>query len=148
MPEGRGAVADDRHAVPVAVTQQLVADLEAQGARQAAAGVAGHEQVVGALVRVGVAHEAAARADGLELRVAAGDQFVRVDLVPGVPDEPVLAEIEGQVQGQAQLDDAEVAGEVGRADAQDAHQLVAHLLGEVVQLFVSELTQVRGRSNP
>ena len=49
--------------------------------------------------------------------VAAGDELVRVDLVAGVPDEPVLAEVEGQVQGQAQLDDAEVAGEVGRADA-------------------------------
>ena len=45
-----------------------------------------------------------------------------------------LAEVEGQVQGEAQLDDAEVAGEVGRADAEDAHQLVAHLLGELAQL--------------
>ena len=45
-----------------------------------------------------------------------------------------LAEVEGQVQGQAQLDDAEVAGEVGGADAQDADQLVAHLLGQLLQL--------------
>ena len=56
-----------------------------------------------------------------------------------------LAEVEGQVQGQAQLDDAEVAGEVGRADAQDADQLVAHLLGELEQLGVGQLVQVGRR---
>ena len=57
---GQGAVADDRDAVAVVVAEQVVADLQAQGAGDAAAGVAGHEQVVGALVRVGVAHQAAA----------------------------------------------------------------------------------------
>ena len=56
----QGAVADDRDAVAIVLAQQLVADLQAQGAGDAAAGVAGHEQVVGALVRVGVAHQAAA----------------------------------------------------------------------------------------
>ena len=63
----------------------------------------------------------------------------------GVPDEAIAAEIEGQVQGQAQLDDAEVAGEVGGPNAQDAHQLVAHLLGELVQLRVGQLVQVGRR---
>ena len=56
----------------------------------------------------------------------------------GVPDEAVPAEIEGQVQGQAQFDDAEIAGEVGRANAQDAHQFVAHFLRELLQLLVGE----------
>ena len=55
----------------------------------------------------------------------------------GVPDQAVAAEVEGQVQGEAQLDDAEVAGEVGRADAQDAHQLVAHFLGQLGELGVA-----------
>ena len=63
----------------------------------------------------------------------------------GVPDEPVAAEVEGQVQGQAQLDDAEVAGEVGRADAEHAHQFVAHLLGELLQLRVGQRVQVLWR---
>ena len=65
----------------------------------------------------------------------------------GVPDEAVLGEVERQVQGQAQLDDAEVAGEVGRADAEDADQLVAHLLGELREFLVGELLQVRGRGD-
>src|SRR5262249_27463540 len=41
--------------------------------------------------------------------------------------------------------DAEVTGEVRRADAQDADQLVAHLLGEVEQLRVGQLVEVRRR---
>src|SRR5437660_1430790 len=58
-------------------------------------------------------------------------------------DEAVAGEVEGQVQGQAQLDDAEVAGEVGGADAEDADQLVAHLLGELAELVVGQPVQVR-----
>ena len=77
--------------------------------------MAGHEQVVGRFVRVGEAHEAALGADRVEAVVAAGDELVRVDLVAGVPDEPVLGEVEGQVQGQAQLDDAEVDWRSGPA---------------------------------
>ena len=143
----QGAVADDRDRVVVALAEKLVADLEAQRTRDAAAGVAGHEQVVSALVGIGITHEAAARADGVEIRIAARDQLVRINLVAGVPDEAVLAEIEGQVQGQAQLDDAQVAGEVSGANAQHAHQLVAHLLGQLDQLLIAERLQICGRLN-
>src|SRR5262249_18850301 len=77
--------------------------------------------------------------------VAAGDELVRVNLVAGVPDEAVAGEVKRQVQGQAQLDDAQVAGEVGRADAEDPDQLVPHLLGELGELVVAEFMQIRGR---
>jgi len=62
----------------------------------------------------------------------------------GVPDETVLREVEGQMQGETQLDDAEVAGEVGRTDAEDAHQFLTHLVGQLEQLGVVEFMQVRG----
>ena len=74
----------------------------------------GHEEIEGALVRVGITHQAAAGADGAELGIPAGDQFVGIDLVARVPNEAIVSEVEGQVQGQAQLDHAEVAGEMGR----------------------------------
>ena len=85
----------------IAVPKQFVAYPEAQGARQAASGVAGHEQVVRALVGIGVTHQAAARANRFELRIAAGDQFVRIDLMARIPDEAVAAEVESEVQGEA-----------------------------------------------
>ena len=55
---GQRAVADDGDRVAVGVADQLVADLQPQGGRRGAAGVAGHEQVEGALGRVGIAHQA------------------------------------------------------------------------------------------
>ena len=55
-------------------------------------------------------------------------------------------EVEGQVQGQAQLDDAEVAGEVGGANAEHAHQFVADFLGQLRQLGVGQAVQVRGEA--
>ena len=127
---------------------QVVADLQAQGRGRGAAGVAGHEQVEGALGRVGVAHQAPLGPDRVQLVGAAGDQLVGIDLVAGVPDQAVLGEVEGQVQRQAELDDAEVAGEVGRAAADDADQLGAHLRGELLELGVRQALQVGRRFDP
>ncbi len=55
---GERAVADDRHRVPLGMADQVVARLQAQGRRRGTTGVAGHEQVVKAFGRVGVAHQA------------------------------------------------------------------------------------------
>ena len=73
----------------------------------------------------------------------AGDELVRVHLVAGVPDEAVLGEVEGQVQGEAEFDDAEVTGEVGGPRGHDPDEFVADLLRERLQLLVRELVQVR-----
>jgi hypothetical protein len=65
----------------------------------------------------------------------------------GVPDEAVPAEIKGQMQGEAQFDYAQIAGEVSRPDAQNAHQLVPHLLRQLEELLIRERSQVDGRSD-
>ncbi len=78
----------------------------------------------------------------MELLGASGDQLVGIDLVAGVPDQAVLAEVERHVQRQAKLDDAEVAGEVGRAAADDADQLVAHLARELLEFLLGQRLQV------
>jgi hypothetical protein len=72
---------------------------------------------------------------------------VRVNLVAGVPDEAVAGEVEGQVQGQAEFHDAEVAGEVGRTDAQHTHQFVTHFLGQLSQLLITQPLQISGASD-
>ena len=144
----QGAVADDGDRFAVGLAHQIVADLEAEHGRDRRAGVAGHEQVEVGLVRIRVAHQPAARADRVELRIAAGDQLVRIDLVAGVPDQPIALEVEGEVQRQAKLDDAEVGGEVGRPDAEHANEFVAHLLGKLLELLVGERMQIGGRLIP
>ena len=139
---GQGAVADDGHGMAVGGAGDLVADLEAQGRRGGAAGVPGHEQVERAFGRIGVAHQAPLGPDRVQLVGAAGDQLVGIDLMAGVPDQAVLGEVEGQVQGQAELDDAQVAGEVSRAAADHADQLGAHLGGELLELGFRQRLQV------
>ena len=79
----------------------------------------------------------------MELVVAAGDELVRIDLVAGVPDQPVAAEIEGGVQGQRQLDDAQVGGEMGRARGRQAADGLAHFVG---QAPVVDATALAGRA--
>jgi hypothetical protein len=72
---------------------------------------------------------------------------VGVDLVSGVPDEPISAKVKGQMQGQAQLDDAKIAGKVRRPDTQNSNQFVAHFMRKLVQLLVGELVQINWALN-
>ena len=142
---GQGPVAQDGHGAAVSstgVAQQIVGRLEAEHGRNARAGVAGHEQVVGALVGIRVSHQAALGADRVELAEAAGQQLMRIDLVARVPDEAVFREIEDEVQGDGQFDHAQVAGEVGGARRNDAAQGFANLVGQSNQLLVRERPQV------
>src|SRR5262249_27897438 len=92
-----------------------------------------------------ITHQAAARANRSEVLVSTRDQLVRINLVAGIPDKPVTAEVEGQVQGEAQFDDSQIAGEGGRPQTQHADKFVAHLPGELLQLLVREPLKVLGR---
>ena len=99
---------------------EAVADVarlgESLGDRQTGAGMAAVEHV---MRRFGPAREAA---DPVELAQrpeaveAAGQQLVRVGLVPGVPDDPVAWRFEQAMQRDRQLDDAERRAEVAAGD--------------------------------
>ena len=128
------------------MTDEVVTRLRAR--RRDAAGVPCREEVEGTLSRqVGVAHQVLGP-DRVEFLGAAGDQLVQVDLVTGVPDQAVLGEVVGQVEGQAELDHAKIAGEVRGAESDDADQLFAHLAGELAELPVRESLQVGRRLDP
>ncbi len=135
---GERAVADDRDRVPLRVADQIVPRLQPQGRRRSAAGVAGHEQVVKTLRRVGVAHQAPLGPDRVQLGRAAGDQLMRIDLMSGIPDQAVLGKVERQMEGQAELDHAKVTREVGGASADDADQLLAHLRRQPLEVLLGE----------
>src|SRR5438128_9458269 len=62
----QGAIAYDGDAIAVILAAQLVADLETQGARDTASRMSGHEQIESALVRVGITHQPALGANGIE----------------------------------------------------------------------------------
>ena len=106
-------------------THQFVADLEAERRACRRAGVTGHEQVVFAFLGVGITHQPPFGSNRVQAVRAAGDELVRIDLMTGVPDEPILGKVERQMKRKTQLDDAEIAGEMRRPSADDADQLVA-----------------------
>src|SRR5439155_16490776 len=56
----KGAVAHNRDAIAPRMAEKLIADFEAQRGGGGATRMAGHEQIVRAFLRIGVAHQAAA----------------------------------------------------------------------------------------
>lgn len=87
-------------------------------------------------------------ADRREFGVAPREQLVRVNLMTGVPDQPVFREIENQVQGDRQFDHSQVAGEVGGAGRNDIAQRLAHFTGELFEFAWREFLEVGGGVNP
>ena len=82
---------------------QLLRQGHSDGRCDRRAGVAHHERVVRAFLRVGKTADAASLTEFLERHFAAGDDLVRVALVAYVPKELVLLEIEGVVQGEGRV---------------------------------------------
>ena len=71
IPDGKAPSPITATARRFGFAEQVIAAGEAGDRRHAAAGVARHEQVVVALVRVGIAHQPALGADRLESRGSA-----------------------------------------------------------------------------
>jgi hypothetical protein len=121
---GEGGVAED--ADHVFVGAALVAGgAHAERGGQRGAGVAGAVAVVFALGAQGEAVQAVGGADGVETVLSAGQELVDVDLMADVPDEFVLGRGEGPVQGDGQLDHAEVGSEVAAVFGKLGDQLMA-----------------------
>ncbi len=145
---GERAVANHRDAPAVVVgAGQRIAARQSDCGRHTRAGVARDEQVVVALFGVGVAHQAALGADRVELREAAGEQLVRINLMPGVPDQPIVQEVERLMQGQAELDHAKVRCEMGAAGRDEIAKHFAHLGREPLELWQRELLKISRRLN-
>ena len=76
---------------------------------------------------------------------AAGEDLVRIGLVPDVPDQQVARGLEGVVERDRQLDRAQVRGEVAAGLRDAADDLLAQLVGELSELVDRELAQVGGQ---
>ena len=108
---GERAIADDGDDLLVGAAKVAGAG-EAEGGGDAGAAVPGAVGIVRALGARGEAAETAGLADGGEAIAAAGEELVRVGLVADVPDDLVLGRVVDVVEGDGQLDDAEVGGEM------------------------------------
>ncbi len=126
---GERAVADDRDDLLVGAAQIAGAG-EAEGGGDAGTAVAGAVGIVRALGARGEAAEAAGLADRGEAVAAAGEKLVRVRLVADVPEDLVLGRVVDVVEGDGQLDDAEVWGEVAADLGDGVEDACAHLAGQ------------------
>ena len=138
---GQRAVAHDRHDVPV-LPLQGVGLGQAVGVGQRGGGVGVLDRVVVGLGPAGVAGQAALLPQPVELARAAGEHLVHVRLVAGVEQDAVARRVEHPVQGERQLDDAEVGAEVAAVRRHRGDDGDADLLGELGQLGRVEVAEV------
>ena len=89
-----------------------------------------------------VAGQAVGLAQAGEAVAAAGEDLVDVGLVAGVPQEQVVGRVEDPVQGQGELDHAQVGAQVPAGDRHRLDDEGADLAGQLLQLGLVELPEV------
>src|SRR5438309_5521561 len=90
----------------------LRADRRAERRRDRGRGMRGAERVVPGLDAPREARDAVDHAQPRHRVAPAGEDLVRIGLVADVPDDTVLGRLEDVVQGNRQLDGAEIRGQV------------------------------------
>ena len=91
----------------------------------------------------GVPRQAARLAQLGEALTPAGEDLVYVGLVAGVPQQDVARRVEHAVEGERQLDHAEVRAQVTAGDRDGVDDERPDLAGEGGQLLVAEVSDVR-----
>ncbi len=141
---GHRAVADDRHDVAVLAVAAAHRLLDADRVADRGRGVAGAHDVVLGLEDRAERREPLVLADRRQLVAAAGQDLVRVGLVADVPEDLVARGVEQRMQRDRDLDRAEVRAEVPADLTDGVDDVVAHLVGDLLQLVVAEAVQVLG----
>ena len=72
----------------------------------------------------------------------AGQDLVRVSLVPDIPDKPVVRSIEDIVERDSQLHDAEPGAKMAAGDRDRVDQLGAQLVSELPKVLLPQLAQI------
>ena len=106
------------------------------------------ERVVVALAGLPEPGQAAFQADVLELVAPSRHQLVRVALVGGVPNDAVDGAVEGAVERQGELDDAQVRGQVPAALGDHGDDGLPHLFRYLGELVVRERLEILGCVDP
>ncbi len=138
---GEGGVAAQRDDM-LAATAEIARGRHAQGGGEGGAGVTRPEAVVLAFGPEHEAVEAVGLADGVEPVPAAGEEFVDIGLVADVEDEIVGGSVENGVQGDGQLDHAEVGPEMAAGLGQDGDEFLANFLRQRGEFLRRQLFDV------
>uniref|UniRef100_A0A0A9DP90 Uncharacterized protein n=1 Tax=Arundo donax TaxID=35708 RepID=A0A0A9DP90_ARUDO len=138
---GHGAVADDGDDVVLAA-EEVTRHRHAQRRRDARRAVADAERVVRALVALREPRQAGGLTDGVHPGPPAGEDLVRVRLVPDVPDDLVLGGVEHVVQRHGELHHAEARAQVAAGLGHRVHDLQAELRRQLLELRRGQVLHV------
>ena len=104
------------------------------------------EAVIFALGALGETGKAAALPQGADAVAPAGEDLVRIGLMPDVPDQPVRRGVEHGMQRHRQFDDAEAGTEMTAGHRDRTDGLGAQFVRHLAELMVLQLSEVgRGR---
>jgi len=105
---------------------------------------AGPEGVEFALGPLGEAGQSAALTQSPDAVAPAGQDLVRIGLMPDIPDQTIVRRVEHVMQCHGQLDHAEAGAEMSAGDRDRIDGLGAQLIGNLPQVFLFNLPQFRG----
>ena len=140
------AIANHGNSAP-GLALQLVGDSKAQRRGDRGRGVRCAEGIVFALRTLGEARQAPALTHGADAVTPTGDDFVRIALVPNVPNQLVLRRVEDVVNRDGQLHHAEARSKVSARGADSVDHFGAQFVGELAKLAGLEAAQVVGTAN-
>ena len=139
---GETSVADDRDDLAVAAGE-LRRDRHARRSTDGSPRVADPERVAGTLVALRKRREPSPPAHRVHPVAPAGEDLVRVALVPHVPDDPVMGRVVEIVERDGELDRAETGREMPAVPGDGLDQIPAKLPGDVAQRMPGQPAEVR-----
>ena len=92
------------------------------------------ERVVFAFAALGEPRKPAALPQGTDAVATAGEYFVRIGLMPDVPDQAILGRVEYVMQRHSQLDDAQPCAEVASGNRNGVNGFLTQLVRKLAQL--------------
>ncbi len=137
-----GAVADDGYCAPIAALAGG-RNGHAEGGADGSARMAHGESVVFALRRGGEGRQPTALLDGMQAIAPTRQHFVRIGLVPHVPDQLIDGGVIHVMKCDRQLDGAQACGEVAATGADALDQKFAQFHRKLRQLAGGQPAQIR-----
>jgi hypothetical protein len=74
--------------------------------------------------------------------ISARDEFVRVDLMASVPDQPIPTEVKDSVQGEAEFNNAKIRGKMSGATCGDLTERLPHFGSQIIELVDAEALEI------
>src|ERR1700680_1269931 len=143
QPAGQCSIAKNRDDLEV-LAIQIASDRNSVARGNRRARVSRAEGVVLALGALQKSGQPVLLAQSLESVSASSEEFVRVALMPHIPDNPVPRRIEHRVQRHGQLDHSKAGANVSTGSRTSLDEANAHLVGDGAQLVARHRLGIRG----